>query len=339
MAKIQKIQKKTGIRYRVEYMRDGFRVSKTFQTKKEAEKFSATITLDDDLALGLANYTNKTMTFDQAVEEFKNHYHKKDLSMFQRLAFWSERVGTLPIGRINRVHVKDGMKALTGAGKANSTTNRYKSAISSLFEFVKSEYDTNHNPARQVKQLTEPRPVDRYATEEEIQSLMNAARESQWDRLYLLVLMAVSTGARRGELLGLTWQDIDFKAYTAYLDDTKNGDRRVLPLTEDCIEELQKFRGIGKNWVFPHNEAEWLQFKNFDCHWVEAKEKAGIKSLRFHDLRHTTGSWLAMRGVTTTAIQQILGHKTIQTTQRYVHHSVENKATILNDVFKKVGKK
>jgi integrase len=122
----------------------------------------------------------------------------------------------------------------------------------------------------------------------------------------MLILMAVSTGARRSELINLRWQDIDFDQQTAYLGDTKNGDRRILPLIDDVIPELKKYREIGKGWVFPHRMNPKYPFQCFDGHWYKALKQSGVK-VRFHGLRHTAGSWLANNGETATAIQQLLG--------------------------------
>ncbi|WP_413693956.1 site-specific integrase [Psychromonas sp. KJ10-2] len=133
-------------------------------------------------------------------------------------------------------------------------------------------------------------------------------------------------------MLKLQWQDIDFKNQTAYLYDTKNGDDRVLPLTVECLEELKQFKQ-STGFIFPHHENPSAHLVNFDNHWRKCLRLAKIEGLRFHDLRHTCGSWLAMNDVPLKAIAEILGHKTIQTTQRYVHHSTSHKASHLNRVF------
>ena len=75
---------------------------------------------------------------------------------------------------------------------------------------------------------------------------MKAAKDSEWDRLYLLILMAVTTGARRTEMLSLKWSDIDLKTRTAHLSKTKNGEQRVLTLTQDLVDELMRVREVGR---------------------------------------------------------------------------------------------
>lgn len=333
MSRVQTRKGKRGTSYRVQFMRDNQRVSKSFDKKADAERFLAQVTLDDDLAFGLANHTLNNLTLSTAISEYLSQHTGKDVHIIQRLAWWSEQHGTKPVGKINRPHVKQSLQQLISAGRATSTRNRYKAALSSVYRYLNDEYDITHNPARQVQQLKEPRAPDRFLSEEELHRLLLAAQSCYWDRMRMLILMAVSTGARRSELLGLRWGDIDFKQHTAYLDDTKNGERRILPLTGDVMQELEQFREIGTGHLFPHPSKLNASFRNFDKHWQSTKKAANITNLRFHDLRHTTGSWLAQAGVSIKAVQEILGHKTITTTQRYVHHDVKHKAEALQSVF------
>lgn len=337
MAKVQTRKGKRGTSYRVEFTRGGFRVSKTFQLKKDAEKYAASITLNNELADSLANKTLKNLTLEKAVLEYLEQHTGKDTNVAYRLNWWVKVLGAnRPIGQIERQDIKRVLSSMINDGKSTATHNRYKCAISSVFEYIKDEYDTNHNPARLVKQLKEGRSRERYASEAELSRLFDASKQSKWERLYLLVLMAVSTGARRSELLNLRWTDIDIRTKTAYLGDTKNGEARVLPLTEACINELNQFREVGSGLLFPHPQHNVIPFTNFDKYWYDALKHAGITGLVFHGLRHTTGSHLAKNGVPMSVIKEILGHKTILTTQRYVHHDTNQKAAAINNVFGKV---
>ena len=95
------------------------------------------------------------------------------------------------------------------------------------------------NPVRQLKKLKEPDGRIRWLSEDEKKALLKACKASKWDRLYLLVTMAITTGARQGELLRLRWADLDFSARRAYVYKTKNGEPRVLLLTDSIITQLQ----------------------------------------------------------------------------------------------------
>ena len=333
MANIQILQGKRGKSYRVQLMRDGSRVTKTFKTRKAAEEFDATLKLHVEVMAGMTNFILNTHTLDDAIQAYLSQHTGKDRNVHTRLKWWSKQLGHKFIGKVYKSDIKTTLAKLLSEGKANTTYNRFKSAISAVFEYYKDEHDLDHNPARQVKQLKEGRGIERFASEDELSRLLASCKTSEWERLYMLVLMAVSTGARRSELLSLKWSDINMKTQTAILHDTKNGESRVLTLTDDLITELSKYREIGNGWLFPNPNDITKNFYNFDCHWYRALKLAKIDNFRFHDLRHTTGSWLAMQGLPTTVIRDILGHKTIVTTQRYVHHSTQHKAQALNSVF------
>ncbi len=125
---------------------------------------------------------------------------------------------------------------------------------------------------------------------------------------------------------------MDIKNRTAHLKFTKNGDQRILTLTNEVILELIIFRQVG-GFVFNHVDSNDRCFRNFDCHWQEALLKADVRDFRFHDLRHSCASLLAMNGASLLEIAQVLGHKSITMTQRYSHLCVEHKATLTDRVF------
>lgn len=334
MASIQAIKGKKGTTYRVEAMIDGVRKSKTHKTKSQAEKHAARLTLESEAASGLNYRYGHTTLLSDLIEEYSKHYEGKDTSRIQRISFWSDEIGHLPISRITRANVRKTLQNLLKKGLSNATHNRYKAALSSLFRYADEEYGTEHNPCRGIPNKPESQPIDRWATEDELHRLFNAAKISNWQRLYLLILMAVHTGARRGNLITLRWSAIDLKKRIAYLPTSKSKQPIVLPLNIEVIRELEQFREIGNGYLFPHPSDSQTYFKNFDHYYKLACKSAGITTnLRVHDLRHTTGSWLGQAGVVTTEIQQILAHKSITTTQRYVHHNTVGKAKTLCDVF------
>ena len=332
MSTIQTIHNKKSTSYRVQFMRDGKRVSKRFKLKKEAKKFAAQLLVNEDFALSLTDHTLTTLTLQKAVIEYLDQYSGKDTSIIQRLNFWCSLFGDKPVGKLTSAMVRAELKKLISSGKQPPTANRYKSALGSLFTYLANEYDIEHNPTRNIKQFTENNGRTRFLTEGELLRLFNASKQSGWDRLYLLVLMAVSTGARRTELLTLEWSDIDFKARTAKLKQTKNGEQRILTLTPVVVTELMKHRGID-GYIFPHFSNMKGYFRNFDCYWQEALTEAEITNFRFHDLRHTCASMLAMNGASLLEIAEVLGHKSITMTQRYSHLCTAHKASLTDRVF------
>ncbi len=331
MASIQTISNKSGKSYRVQFMKNSKRLSKRFAKKKDAEKFLALLTLDDQLTDRLTNKTQSTLMFSDACEEYLKQYTGKCPSTVQRVNWWANEYQTLKLNAISKQCVRSSLKNLAN-DKSAATVNRYKAALSAVFTYLQDEYDVSTNPAREVKQLPENNERIRFLTDNERHSLLQAVKKSTWNKLYLLVILALTTGARRGDLLNLKWSDIDFKARTASISTTKNGEPRVLPLTEEAISELMKFRCVGATYIFAHPTKIDENFYNFDCHWHKALNEAKLINFRFHDLRHTAGSMLAMANVQTAQIADILGHKTLNVTKRYIHLSTAYKADVINDV-------
>lgn len=332
MASIQVLNRQSGKRYRVQFMKNGRRISKVFIRKKEAELYIAMLTVNDSFSDKFTDSVLTTLTVHQAILQFNKQYSGKCTSMKQRLSFWSDSYGDLILNKFTRNHIKQAMNKLACIGYAPATLNRFKAAISAVFSFLCDEYDLNYNPARQVKQQKEDNARCRFLSNIELSSLFNATKRSNWDKLYLLVLIAVTTGARRGDIITLKWSDIDFIHKTAKVDVTKNGQPRILPLTNDVIGELIKFRSVGDGYVFNHPSKLGEYFRNFDCYWRKALKTAQIENFKFHDLRHTAASYLAMANIEIGQIADILGHKTLDVTKRYIHLSTAHKASVINDV-------
>lgn len=326
---------KNGTTYRVEHSLDGSRISKSFKTKKEAERFSAMLLVDESFAQSFTDHLPNTLTFSEAVELYLKKYTGKDPSKRQRMSFWLDTFGNRPVGKITRLQVKTILSHLSTRLKP-ATVNRYKASISAVYSFLLQEYDIEHNPVKGIPNLSENNARTRFLNEKEITRLLVACSESSWKRLSLLVLMAITTGARRSELLRLTWRDIDFKNKQATLETTKNGERRLLVLTNEVVESLMTYREKD-GFIFPNPRDPYSYFKNFDKHWLSALERAGIKDFRFHDLRHTCASLLASQGVSLLAISDVLGHKSIVMTRRYAHLCIQQKAQIIEQVLGKVN--
>ncbi|GAK82803.1 integrase [Vibrio ponticus] len=337
MATIQTRKGKKKTTYRVQYMRDGQRISKSFPTKKSAEKFAARLVVDDDFSHSMTNQTLNSFLLSEAIDEFLEQYTGKDASLRQRLSHWSVTFGALAIGKISRQKVKTELRALLKRCTP-ATVNRYKAALGTLYRYLLHEYDIDHNPTRGIPLYTENNARTRFLSDVELQGLLAACQQSSWERLFLLVLLAITTGARRGELISCRWESVNLNARTIHLSTTKNGEQRLLTLTHEVVEELMKFRQ-STGYLFPLPKHPVTYFKNFDCYWKEALAKAHIENFRFHDLRHTCASILAMNGATLLEIKQVLGHKTITMTQRYAHLCVEHQHVLTERVLGNIGQK
>src|SRR6185312_7883089 len=141
------------------------------------------------------------------------------------------------------------------------------------------------------------------------------------DHLMPLALLALNTGLRRGELLALTWADIDMdaKQLTVRAATAKSGKSRHVPLNSEALAVL-------KQWQRQHSEGRLFKSKLSTHTWPRLMETAAIENFRFHDLRHTFASRLVMNGVDLNTVRELLGHADITMTLRYAHLAPEHKA-------------
>jgi integrase len=138
------------------------------------------------------------------------------------------------------------------------------------------------------------------------------------------VALAIETGMRRGELLGLLWDNVDLERRTAFLPVTKNGESRGVPLSNRAVEVLRALPPSTNGRVFGELTREALK-QSFN----RAARRTGITGLRVHDLRHEATSRLFEKGLNVMEVAFVTGHKTLQMLKRYTHLSVTDLATTL----------
>lgn len=173
------------------------------------------------------------------------------------------------------------------------------------------------NPLRRVKKLQEPPERLRYLDPEEIDCLLAACPP----HLRPIVVCGLHTGMRQGEILGLTWDQVDLKQRIIRVVGTKTGTARIIPINDLLLDELRRLpRHLGTDFVFWNHETE-TRFVSIKRAWMTALKKAHITSFRFHDLRHTFASHVQMGLGDLRATQILLGHKDPRMTMRYAHLS------------------
>jgi len=186
---------------------------------------------------------------------------------------------------------------------------------------------------RKVTKPKEPRGRVRYLGDEERGRLLEECRKSESPDLYCALVLALSTGARRMEVLGLRWGQVDFHRRAITLLETKNGEIRSLALVGHAFELMDaraKVRRIDTDLVFPGR----LRGRPVDLRasFETALKRAGIEDFRWHDLRHSAASYLAMNGATLAEIAEVLGHKTLAMVKRYAHLSQAHTTRVVEGI-------
>lgn len=174
----------------------------------------------------------------------------------------------------------------------------------------------------------------RFLSQEECQTLINACEPY----LKAIVITALNTGMRKGEILGLKWSNVDLRHGFILLDITKNGERREIPINDTLKGVLQDItRRLDVSYVF-YNNVTGKPYQDVKRSFNAACRKAGIKDFHFHDLRHTFASHLVMAGVDITTVKELLGHKTLTMTLRYAHLSPSHKVEAVRKLGDFLGK-
>jgi integrase len=278
-------------------------------------------------------------TVGELIDRYMAGYAGRDGARVFRLATWKAYLGDRPLLELTDDEIFHALEAIAaeparvykgrdasgnrvfrakGGPRSAATVNRFHAALSAVFTWAIKKRQAPRgwkNPARDVERRRESRGVVRFLTDDERTRLLTACRASKWPRLYLLVLLAITSGARRGELLGLRWNALDFDRAEAYLAGSKNGDPRTLVLMPAVLEELRRFHaedvrrfglGTAQQLVFHSRVRPDLAY-HFEEVWRAALKAARIRKFRYHDLRHTCASYLAQQGASLLEIGAVLG--------------------------------
>lgn len=296
--------------------------------------------------------TLNIITFRKLADEYMHHWTGKDNNQANRVAYWVDVFGDTPLKSIKVEDVKLAIshykkgKCCKGGGigktiqidklRAPATVQRQKAVLSSLFKYAVDQGYVKSNPVTETPSIKiVDNQIERFLSDNERRRLLKACKESKWPKLYLLVLMSLTCGARRSELMKLRWNDINFKEGSTRLADTKNGNSRVLTFPQITMDEMIKFREIGNGLIFPSPTNQEKPFY-FRKHWEKALEAAEIENFRWHDMRHDFCTQMAINGVEDLTIAKLAGHKSLQTTARYTHLNVKRAADVTESVMGKL---
>ena len=340
MATITKRTGVNGTRYHVKIRLKGQPAqSASFERLTDARKWASDTEADIRAGRHFKTSEAKRHTFADVVERYEREIApgipKEWRHRQKHLEWWKGQLGCYTLadmtptligevrGKLQAGVMADGKLQAGKKPRQNATAVRYMAALSAALGVACKEWAwLDSNPVEKVSKPALPRGRVRFLSDDEREALLAACKASESELLYPAVVLAVSTGMRQGESMGLKWKDLDLTRGRATLHETKNGEVRVVAVAGHALEQLQalaKVRRLDSQYVFPSKDGKAPM--DLRTPWETAVKRAKLADFHWHDLRHTTASYLAMNGASLLEIAAVLGHKTLAMVQRYSHLS------------------
>jgi integrase len=232
-------------------------------------------------------------------------------------------LGRVPLDQVAQ-EIEPFKALLRKKGLAAKTVNNYVTVLSKMLRYAEERKVIDEAP--RVRLLKVPPSEFDFLTYEEFEQLLDGAREEpEW---YTAILVAGEAGLRRGEIIGLEKRDIDFdagnirvmrSAWKGQVVPPKSGRPRIVPMTVRLATALKAQRHLRGPRVFCQMDGKPLTQGLTEWPLRRMCKRAGLRTIGWHALRHTFCSHLAMRGAAPTAIQELAGHESFETTKRYLH--------------------
>ncbi|MBU2858176.1 MAG: site-specific integrase [Acidithiobacillus ferrooxidans] len=297
--------------------------TKTFRTKRDAEAW-ARLT---ESAMERGLWQNQSDADSTTLADALDRYGREVSSLKKSGKIELYRIGTLKTDKIAKLH----LSRIRGAdlaeyrdrrlnvGLSDSSVRLELAILSNLYTVAMKEWRMEglRNPVLSVRKPSPGKARDRRLSPIEEKKLLGECTPP----LKAIILFALETGMRRGEIQKLLWKDVDLIKCTAQLFDTKNGEDRTIPLSSRAIAVLKALPRNINGKVFPGADISHS--------FTAACRRAAIDDLRFHDLRHEATSRFFEKGLNPMQVAAITGHKTLQMLKRYTHLRAEDLAKML----------
>jgi len=334
--------------------RKGFpKLTKTFTRKTDGDAWAQ----DTESAMRNGHYKPtreaEEMPLSQLIDLYiANTFHERrsPATPLQTLTWWKERIGDVAVANISKKLVKQHWAELAVSKSArtdellsNRTLNAYVETLSACLSYAVSEELLETNPliGLRRKRLNNSREV--VLSQEQLQKLLEAAEKSSNRYLKVALLMTLSTGGRRGEIMGLRWDEVDLTTGEIQFNRTKNGKKRTVTLGKLALEALKKhsrLRVLHSPLVFAPLKPRRADGKGkFSFAWEDLRapfkracKEAEIQGLRWHDLRHCAASYFLMSGASIEEMMKILGHQSGSMSWRYAHLDQKRTSELTNKV-------
>lgn len=302
--------------------------TKTFRTKRDAEAWARGVESEIERGVWRDRSESESTTLKECIERYlleitphKKNGHPEEL----RLRQWISRpVAKRFMASIRGADVAAVIRDMESEGKAPNTIRLHLAVMSHLFKVARTEWGMESliNPVELVRKPRLPQGRDRRLVGNEEEKLLAACSEMNTE-LANIVAFAIETAMRQGEIMSMTWDMVNMGQRTVTLPHTKNGTKRIVPLSSKAVKILDTLprRITGKIWTYTQ--------AGLRASYNKAMGYAGIEGLTFHDLRHEATSRFFEKGLNPMQVSAITGHKTLQMLKRYTHLRAEDLAKLL----------
>ena len=327
---IYRVKGKKGESWGIDFYDNGQRIKKIIGSKQDAQH-SLHLLKADSLRGELHLIKKSDMSFKELTEKYleygkingKRSLERDECSVKALMGHFKY----LKISQINPLDIERYKKKRLEEKRKPGTINRELACLKHMFNLARKWKLIRENPVSGVKLLKEEKYKMKILGKVEMGLLIAAAAE----HLKPILIVALNTGMRRGEILSLSWNDIDFVNYNINVKNTKSGKDRIIPMNRLVTATLKK-QDMSSKWIFPHPQRKDRALKDVSYSLRTACKKIGIEKFRFHDLRHTAATNMVKAGVDLVTIKEILGHSTIQMTMVYCHSSQESKRKAVQEL-------
>ncbi len=347
MATIRRREGKLGVSYNVQIrIRPYPPTNQSFKKLTDAKRWAEKTEMEmREGRYGIISESRKKNLAD-AIERYRKYVLPKVKKSRREhiLDWWEKIMGHVPLKEISPsliAEMRDKLihSEIDGKIRAIATVIKYLATLSHILSMCVNEWQwLEANPISKVSKPSLPKGRNRFLDDSERIKLLMECQASKNPFLYTIVILAISTGMRRSEILNLTWSDIDFGRERIILRETKNGEVRVLPLVGLAWQLLQSMdnpRSLISTFLFPGNDSS--KPIDFRSAWRVAVKNAGLQDFKFHDLRHSFASYCVMNGSSLNEIADLLGHKSYQSvTKRYCHLSEAYRKNVIVSMNEKI---
>lgn len=292
------------------------------QVRKKAERLRAEVALGGDPAAEKAKARAVPLYADLAAKHIEDaQLHQRSYStteMYMRRHIVT-RWGRVRLTDIDGRAVAQWLASKRAEGLAAATVEKIRAIMSRSFELGRrwGVPGCERNPCRDVPRRPLNNARERYLTAEEAARLVQAAEASRNTQLASVLRLLLLTGMRVSELLSARWEHVDLERRTLFVPTSKTGRSRHVPLAGAAVEIVA---GLQRGeFLFPNPRDPRRHLTTVKHGWQTARDAAGLEKVRIHDLRHSAASFMVNSGVDLFAVGKVLGHTSVQSTQRYSH--------------------